>query len=333
MKKFFKILLILLSILNLFIFGCSEKVSINKPVRISINIWPGYAFAFIAKEKGFFKKNNVDVELVLETSILDSLKLFKNGDVDGCFDVFPDIVMTNLEGISAKVVYIADYSISGDVIVGKPDIRSLSDLKGKKVSFVGVDTFSNIFVFDAISRVGLMEYDLNFANIKAHDVLEALETGMIDAGHTWEPTLSKALNKGYKVLANASDCPGIIIDVLAFKKEFIEKRPEDVNAVIKSLIQARNYLENNKEESLKIMASCLNITQEEVNMGINGVFLPDLEENIKLMSFTEVKGSISLIESTKIIMDYYINRGQALTLIRPDEIICNKFISGLKKIK
>jgi len=47
--------------------GCAdkaEKAKKDSPIRIALNVWPGYAYVFIAQEKGFYKENKVDVELI-----------------------------------------------------------------------------------------------------------------------------------------------------------------------------------------------------------------------------------------------------------------------------
>ena len=42
--------------------GCSqEKIVKKQPIRIGADVFPGWGHVFIAQEKGFFKKNGVDV--------------------------------------------------------------------------------------------------------------------------------------------------------------------------------------------------------------------------------------------------------------------------------
>ena len=115
----------------------------KKPVRIGLTVWAGSAHAYIAKEKGIFKKNNVEVELVLEKDDPAMLRSYKNGKLDGMLTVAPDVVILNSEGIPHRIVYITDYSDSGDMIIGKPGLKSLSGLRGKTVSFQGINTFSH----------------------------------------------------------------------------------------------------------------------------------------------------------------------------------------------
>ncbi|MEK7776591.1 MAG: hypothetical protein AAB331_04355, partial [Planctomycetota bacterium] len=76
-----KLILVILSLFCVTV-GCA-KVEDGKPIRLGINVWPGYAYAFIAREKGFFKKNHVDVELILKETASETVGLFKAMEVDG----------------------------------------------------------------------------------------------------------------------------------------------------------------------------------------------------------------------------------------------------------
>ena len=94
----FNFILILTTLLVLFLClsGCIPKgieSKEGKPIKIGINIWPGYAHAFIALYKGFFKNNGVNVELVLCKEYSESQNLYMNGDVDGIFGVFADVII------------------------------------------------------------------------------------------------------------------------------------------------------------------------------------------------------------------------------------------------
>lgn len=308
--------------------GCT-KVEEKKPIKISINVWPGYAHAFIAQEKGFFKKNHVDVELVLKKNITDSAELYKHGDVDGFFDVFADVIMIDSEGISTKVVHVVDYSTMGDVIIGKQELNSLADLKGKIVGFERINTFSHIFVLKMLENVGIKETDVQFENIAAMDVLTALEAGKIDAGHTWDPVTTQALKRSYKILGKAEDITGIITDVLAFHAKTIEERPDDIEQIVKSMFEAMDFVDSNKDEALKIMAKAEGMTIDEMNEGINGVQRCNLKHNFDAMKKT--KDMESLYGSGQIIADFFLQRGQLSRIPNLDDIIESRFVNNLIK--
>ena len=157
--------------------------------------------------------------------------------------------------------------------------------------------------------------------------MSALDRGEIDAGHTWEPTKSHALARGYKILGKAGDVAGIITDVLAFSSHSIEERPDAIKAIVKSILEARDFLHTNRKEALRIIAPLENMSEEEMDEGINGVAQPDLMGNLEAMKDTPETGS--LYGSGRIIADFYSKRGQLLSVPNLAEIVEPKFLIKL----
>jgi len=309
--------------------GCSRPPVEKHPIRLSLDVWPGYAAVFVAREKGFFKKNNVDVELILKPSTTETLTLVQSGAVDGGFDALGNVVILNTQGFPVKIVYIMDYSTTGDVIIGRPEIKSVQDLKGKTVSFEGINSFSHYFVLKILEKAGLKESDLYFKVVRAHEVLKMLQEKQIDAGHTWEPTRSQAIKEGYKVIAMAGDIPGVIIDVLFFNSDIIERRPDDVLAIVKSVAEAIDYQKKFPEESIKIMAKEEGMSEEEMKEGIAGVYQPDIKDNFSLLTTTTTTTNPSIHSSGISIIDFYLEHGQLSKIPVMEEIIEDKFVKGL----
>jgi len=187
--------------------------------------------------------------------------------------------MLNANGIPTRVVYITNYSDTGDVIVGRSEFNSIKDLKGKTISFEGIGTFSQMLLLSLLQKAGIQEGEFNTANLPAPRVLEALEAGKIDAGHTWEPTVSQAIEKGYKILGKAGGIPGIITDILAFHADVIKNRPQEVQGFVKAMLEAQLFLDSNPEEALTIMAQAENMSKAEMKAGISGVHFLNLQEN------------------------------------------------------
>jgi len=328
MNIFKKLSLLILLLFLLFLsVSCSnlQRADEQEPVKIAINQWPGYAYTFVAQEKGFFEKNGVKVELIFDKEYSLSQEKYKNGEVDGIFEVFSDTIFHNSEGIKTQAVYIFDYSDSGDVIIGKSSFNSLADLKGKKIGVDGINSFSHLFVLADLKKAGLKESEIQIENIPAQDVLTALEQGRIDAGHTWEPIKSEALARGYKQLGKAGDIPGIITDVLAFNADFIEKNPEKVQAIVKSLVEAKEFLDANQEESIKIMAEKEEMSEEDMASGLQGVHQPDLAENINAMTAMGY-----LYSSGELVSNFYMDRGQMSKKPVLSKIIEPRFLRGIR---
>jgi NitT/TauT family transport system substrate-binding protein len=327
MKKV--IFLLLLAVAIFTVAGCSKRPEAKPPIKIALNVWPGDAHAFIAQVKGFFKKKGVEVQLILHKEYIESQQSYINGVVDGIFEVYADTLFHNAEGILTKVVYVSAFPDTSDVIIGKPEFNSLADLKGKKLGIEGINTFSHIFVLKALEKEGLKESDVQFEIVPAQDVLNALEKGTIDAGHTWDPTKDRALQKGYKIFSKMGDIPGIVTEVLAFNAKIVKERPEDIQAIVKSILEARVFLYAHQEEAIKIMAKNEDMSEAEMQEGVSGVHHPDLKEN--LMAMQRSTDTTSLYGSGAIICEFYLNRGQFSCLPDLDKIIEPRFVEELGK--
>jgi NitT/TauT family transport system substrate-binding protein len=301
----------------------TDNITNPNPIKISVNAWPGYSHVFIAQEKGFFETNGVNVELMLTSNYSESQELYLNGETDGIFEVFTDTIMHNANGIETKVVYVSDYSTTGDVIVGSVD--HLSDLKGKTIGIGGINGFSHIFVLKALEeKANLQELDVFFKVVSAQDVLTFLDDDTISAGHTWEPIKSQSLRNGYTILASAEDVSGIITDVLAFDAQIIEERPEDIAAIVKSMIQARDFIEQNRDEGITIMAEQVGISYDEMSDGLDGVYLLNLEDN--QFSMKNSQEDKSLYHTGSFISNFYLDRGQINVMPDLDDIIDDQFL-------
>lgn len=309
--------------------GCERKSVPKQPVKIGIDIWAGYAHAFVAREKGFFAKNGVNVELILRENTLETRKAYANHELDGTFGLFSDMLMQNSEGTPAKLVLVTDRSVKGDMLIGRPQFQTLQDLRGKTVGIEGINTFSHIFVLKLLENAGLKESEVRFKNINGRDVLKALEEGQIDAGHTWDPVKTAALNKGYGMLAHGGDLPGIIIDGLFFRPEVINERPDELRLIIKSLLEARAYVHANWDEAIGLMAKAEGMPHEAMQSGILGVKHLDLKDNVEVFRKSEDMGSLNW--SFKTIVDFFITRGQMTAAPSFAEFIEPQFVMQLWK--
>jgi len=295
------------------------------PIKIAINEWPGYAHAFIAQEKGFFEKNGVTVELIFDRDYTTSQQRYIDGEVHGVFEVLPDTMFRNTEGLPSKVVYLMDYSETGDVIVGS--VNSIEELKGKTIGVEGINTFSHIFVLKTLELHGISEGDVFFEIVLAQDVVKKIEDGTIQAGHTWEPTKSEAIEKGYNVLANAGDFPYLVTDVLVFDKNIIEERPDDIQKIVQSMFEAQEFQKINPDESIRIMAEAENVDEDAMLAGLEGVFMTDLDENIRVM---DPANDPTLKNAIAEISKFYMERGQISYKPTFDDIIEPKFVIELR---
>ena len=302
------------------------EIQKTRPIRIAFSPWVGYAPLALAADK-FFKENNVLVQSILTANQTKVEELYLKGSVDGIASVYTDTIFHNSEDVNSRLVWVWDYSDTADAIVGPQNI-TMADLKGKKIGIEGINTFSHIFVLQALANAGLYEKDVQFEDIPAQDILKALNNKKIDAGHTWGPTKFAAMQNGYRILATAKDVPGIITDVLVFNSKIVESRPEDIKAVVKSIIQGKEYLDNNKEQALQVISNFLNISRQELQDGFEGIRVLGLKDNVEAMNKSS-SSNMTLYHSGDLIAKYLLDRGQIRKMPDFEEIIDARFVDTI----
>ncbi|OPH60318.1 aliphatic sulfonate ABC transporter substrate-binding protein [Paenibacillus ferrarius] len=268
--------------------GCTSKEAAStksgdsgEPIKLALSPWPGWFVWYLVKEKGFFEKNGVKVDLVWFPVYSDSLSALASGKVDANSQTLSDTLAPASKGIKLKAVLVNDNSNGGDGVVVKPSINSLKDLKGKKVA-TELGTVDHLLMLTALEKAGLGEKDVAYTNMTVNDAGPAFISGNLDAAVLWEPFLSKAIQEGKgKLLFSSKDTPGLIPDLLVFKEEITRNRPDDVKKILNAWFDALDYWKANPEESLKIMAKAAETPVDEYKAGVDSVKIFQLEDNVK----------------------------------------------------
>jgi NitT/TauT family transport system substrate-binding protein len=310
-----------------FLLGDTKAYAQQPPIKLELNVWATNFFAFIAQEKGYFKQNNVNVELTLVPDYLQFLKDYSKGQYDGIIGVYSDIMLLDNQGIDTKVVYAVDYSNTADAIIGKGN--NLTEVKGQKIGVEGINTFSHFFVLSALQKVGLTEGDVQFVSIPAQNVTQALDKGEIFAGHTYQPYLSGGLKKGYHVMFTAGQLPGLITTVLAFRSNIVDQRPQDVQAVISSFIEAEQYYDSHREDALNIMSSKSGVSKQDIIQNFDGIKVISLKENSLLAMNNKSNETTSLYALGNYMAGFLVDRGQMGQYPDFTKLIQPKFVNAL----
>lgn len=269
--------------LTLTLLGCSDETT--HPLKIAIHLgWQPNGVLIVAQEKGFLAKHGIQVHFTPVATYHESIRLFKNREVDGVFTVLSDVVTLNAESINTSMIYAIDRSETADLIVGQPYLNHLSDLKGKTISFEGFNSFSHIFVEKSMEKAGLKEGQFNTMNVPAAQVVAMLATGKIDAGHIWGgQMIAQAIDKGYKILGKASDIDNFIIDGLSFHRNVILNHPAQLQKLIDALVEAMEFTKTSPAESYEIIAKYFKLTPAEVADSFARLHVFSLEENRQLL--------------------------------------------------
>lgn len=301
----------------------------GEPFKITMHLWPGYYHAFIAKEKGYFSDQGVNVELTIVEDIDANLQAFVDGKADAAFGLQSDAILLAAQGLPVKIIYIVDFSNGGDVVISRPSIRTIQDLEGKKIGVDKLNGFNHIFMAELLELNGLSESDVEILPVIASDVPEALAAGRIDAGQTWEPYTSQALADGFRLLASTADAPGIVTDVLMVKTETLEHRRSEIRGLLIALFKALEYRIQNETDAYAIMSEATGVAPGSLRDVIErGNIFPDLAAN--KAAFRPSDDPASLYNSGEFISEFFQSKQLILGPVDLDIVNDSVILDGIR---
>ncbi|QLE44610.1 nitrate ABC transporter substrate-binding protein [Nostoc sp. C052] len=273
------------------------------PLKVEFTSFVGEYPGIIAQEKGFFKAQGVDVELIHKLSPQLERANFSAGKYDGVSLALGSFIILSATNPDIQGVIIIDESAGADVVVAQSQIKTVADLKGKKLG-ANLGGFSEVFVTEMLKTVNLTSDDVNLVKLESLEIPQRLKTNAIQAGHTWEPYLSKAIKLGGHILFTSKQTPRLILDIIVFRGETIRDRPEDIRAFVQGWLQAVTYWKANVQEGKAIISKALKIPRNTISL--EGVNLTDLGENKKLFKSSNPN---SIYKIAKVYADFFIRSG------------------------
>jgi NitT/TauT family transport system substrate-binding protein len=271
------------------------------PLKIGYSDWPGWVAFQVAIDKGWFKEAGVDVKFEW-FDYSASMEAFAAGKLDAVMMTNGDALVTGSGGGKSVMVLVTDYSNGNDVIVGKGPIKSLKDLKGKKVA-VESGLVEHLMLLNALKKSGLKESDVTLVNAKTNEMPQMLGSPDIAAVGCWQPIVNQALKAvpGSHPLYTSADEPGLIYDVVAATPTSAKARKADWVKVMKVWDKVVAYIEDPKTQpdAVKIMAARSGVSSAEYLPLLKGTKLLSLAEGSKV--YVKGTGFTSLYGSTKFV--------------------------------
>ncbi len=227
----------------------------QEKVVLGMSGWTGFQPLKLAELGGIFKKNGADIEIRFIAPVQRSAALAAGALNAAATTVDQHIVWTSA-GIPTVQVALIDKSNGGDGLAVRHGIDSIQDLKGKTVNVDGPGTVQHFMLSYILQKNGLTIQDVTRATMAANPAAQAFVAGQNDAAVTYEPYLStvRANPDAGKIIATTKDYP-VVIDVLVFRKDFIEKHPRVVKATVDSFFEALDMIKREPAKSHELMGS------------------------------------------------------------------------------
>jgi NitT/TauT family transport system substrate-binding protein len=255
--------------------GCGRNEG-PAPLRIAVNVWPGYDTLWLAEQLGFTAAEGLNVRILTTDGLGASRRLLKLGEADVIGGTLVELISTRrMDGIDARAIALLDVSIGPDVILGRPGITRFEDLRGRRIG-IEPGTSDVLLLAAALRARGLSPDDVREVPVSHQGKVEALRTGAVDAICSYPPESEEARREtGAKVLFSSADVPGAIVDVLIAPASLVRDRRRELAALLRANQRAVEALRTDPA-ARRLMAGRGGATEEQLREQLAGLELPAL---------------------------------------------------------
>jgi NitT/TauT family transport system substrate-binding protein len=238
----------------------AEKLSAD---RVRIGYFPNltHGTALVGREEGIFQKElgGTKAEYATFNAGPSEIEALNSGSIDIGW-IGPSPAINGYTKSNGKNLRIIGGSASGGVkLVVDPDkIKSLKDVKGKRIATPQLGNTQDVAFLNWIAEQGWKvdaqsgKGDVSVVRTDNKITPDAYKSGSIDGAWVPEPTASKLVAEGAKVLLDEADLwPGkkFVITNIIVSQDFLKKHPDVVEAVLRGAVKSNEWINANPDEA------------------------------------------------------------------------------------
>ncbi|MGB0723157.1 MAG: ABC transporter substrate-binding protein [Gammaproteobacteria bacterium] len=249
------------------------------PTAIGMHPWIGYEPLRLAHGFGWLPP---ELTLSVGADAIDTLDGLTSGELDGGTLTLDETLRARSRGAPLGVVAVLNISAGADVLLARPPIRELTQLRGLPIG-VTASAVGELMLAKMLEVTGLRKEDIQIVPLRMDEQIQAWEQQTVAAVITYEPTASLLQRRGAVRVFDSRDIPNTIFDVLAIRHDRMADRQTTLGALVDAHFQALNHIRLNLEDAVYRIAAIQNIDAGEVRAALSGITLPDLAANRKLL--------------------------------------------------
>jgi NitT/TauT family transport system substrate-binding protein len=261
-------------------------------------------------ERGLFKKYNIDVDgfigsngggTTIRNMLANGMPFSEVGT--------PAVLAAVHQGIDLTIVYAATNNMGETSWVVRKDspIKTIADLRGKKVGYIGPQSATEVASRLIMQRHGLAS-SVQFVPTGGQGGAEtALDSGAVDTIPLSDPVLTQTANK-YRVLFRVTEeLPNFTNGVGVVKTAYAKSNPDELRRLLAARKEAVDFIYTHPDEAAKIYAKvwkCDDATARQTLAKLTGIhFWSDGPLNAKSMDTLE-EGYKLVVDDPSSVVDW-----------------------------
>jgi ABC-type nitrate/sulfonate/bicarbonate transport system substrate-binding protein len=288
------------------------------------NIRNDIAALWVPKDLGIFRKNGLDVNVVLITGGVRMTQAILSGSAPMGF-TGATLVASAVAGGSDAVLMLGITNRLTYDIWAKPEIKRPEDLRGKNLAVSGFGSSSHVASFLMLQHFKLDENKDKITFLVIGDEptrAQALIAGRIDATIV-DPSVSGPLKeKGFSYLGNLQQL-GVpfVNNALVSTRKYLKEQPRTAEAVVKSIVEGNAFMLNpaNKPKVMGVLAKHLRLEAKEAEKTYEDL-IPKVERK-PYPSMEAVKATIQVMGL----------KNPKIAALKPDDLVDVSILQKLEQ--
>jgi len=248
---------------------------------------------FLAKQKGFFSEQNLDVTVQTTQGGAESVPGVVSGQFQFAFANVVSLLLAHAKGLQLKLIAPGNFSTGkaedfGAIIVtADSPAKTLKDLEGKTLSVNQINNIGGVTVRAAMRKAGADPDKVKLIEVSFPQMPAELAQKQIDAAWVVEPFLTVARNQGARVLDwNFADAaPTLMIAAYFTTEDYARNNPDIVKRFTAAIGKSLSYAADHPDD---VRAALLTFTKidkavaDKINLPL---FLPQIRrESIDVLA-------------------------------------------------
>ncbi|HZM76083.1 MAG TPA: ABC transporter substrate-binding protein [Candidatus Limnocylindrales bacterium] len=248
--------------------GVPEKVTVG--VIAILDVAPIY----LGKQKGFFTKRNIELDLVTASGGAAIVPAVVSGQYQFGFSNVVSLLLATSNGLPLKVVSNGNNSTGVDgkdfaalMVKGDSPIKSPADLAGKKVAANTLKNIVDTSVRASVRKAGGDPKAVNFVELPFPSQPAALQSGQVDAVFVVEPFQQAVLAQGGRKLASSyvDTAPNLTVAMYFSSQQTIAAKPDLVKRFTEAMKESLAYADAHPDEARAIIKTYTTIAPDVID--------------------------------------------------------------------
>ncbi len=245
----------------------TEYTGTVEKITVAIGTGPVTSLIHIAFVKGYFENEGLDLVLQQHQSGKSAFNAVVEGDADLATAADTPIMHAIMRGEKIYILATIASTEHDKMIVARKDkgVSIPNDLKGKRIG-VSVGTNAEFFMDSFLITHGISRDEVEVINVKSNAMVDTLTGGEVDAVSTWNPHVN-ILRKGLGDNGVTFSGVGIYRETfnIVTKQDFANENPETIKKVLRALIKADEFIEENPDEAQETVAGKIGMDKAALN--------------------------------------------------------------------